>query len=89
MKLILCPHCQDVFKLAYKIRSCECGQSSGKYLEDGLNAEIYGESIPLGFANSSLADAIEKRPKRGDGRRFIAFVIPKECPTIKKRKGVT
>lgn len=85
MKLILCPECHDVFKLDYKPRECKCGACKGHYYEDGLTAEYSGPAIPLGFANSSLADAIKKQPKRGQGKEFIAFVIPKSCPTFRKK----
>lgn len=84
MKLIFCPNCQDVLKFDYKSRQCKCGRSGGKYLEDGLHAEIYGLTIPLGLANSTLVKALDNRPEDGMGKKFTAFVIPKECPTIKK-----
>jgi hypothetical protein len=83
MKLIFCPHCQDVVKLALTTRTCECGMAGGRYLDDALHAEVWGSAIPLGFANSSLASALLVRPDRGMGREFTAFVIPYECPTVK------
>lgn len=85
MKLIFCPECQDVVKLAMSERRCECGASSGRYLEDALHAEIAGAAIPLGFANSTLARALQERPASGLGSTFEAFVIPHECPTVRKR----
>ena len=83
MKLLYCPRCEDVIKLTQNVRYCECKKSSGKYLFDGLNAEVYGEAVPLGFANSSFTSALRERPKSGDGRRFEAFVIPLNCGTVK------
>lgn len=50
MKLILCPHCHDVIKLAKTVRFCECKKSGGQY----------------------------------KGEEFIAFVIPHNCPTMKR-----
>ena len=81
MKLLYCPKCDDVFKLAYAKRSCKCGKVSGKYLLDGLQA-VYTGGVPLGFANSSLLIAIKNQRPGGLGREFIAFVIPKNCATM-------
>jgi hypothetical protein len=83
MKLIFCPFCEDVRKLAYTPRTCVCGQSWGYYYEDGLHAVIGGKAIPLGFNNASLADALRNRPEGGMGERFEAFVIPEHTERIK------
>ena len=82
MKLLFCPLCQDVVKLQQITRQCLCGKSEGYYLPDGDHAVIKGQGIPLGFANSSLVNALESRPVTGKGSLFTAFVIPKSCPTI-------
>lgn len=82
MKLIFCPECQDVVKLAMTERRCECGLVAGRYT-DNLNAEINEAAIPLGIANSSLVGALRLRPDEGMGMEFTAFVIPRACPTIK------
>ena len=87
MKLILCPHCQDVRKLDAELTICRCGKSCGKYLND-LDAVYGGSAIPLGFENSSLVSAIRHQPKQGMGERFTAFVIPKECPTYEKAQNL-
>ncbi len=52
-------------------------------MEDGYHAEYLEGSIPLGFNNFSLGPAIKKQPESGMGERFEAFVIPKQCPTMK------
>lgn len=84
MKLLLCKSCQDVIKLTYTSRTCECGKAGGRYLND-LDAEYFGSSaVPIGFANGSLVDAVFKQPEKGMGQTFTAFVIPKECPTFVK-----
>lgn len=86
MKLIFCPLCQDVVKLRLQEkRTCVCGSSWGQYT-DFLHATIGGEAIPIGFANSSFVRALSERPDSGWGRNFEAFVIPKECDTIKIEK---
>ena len=83
MKLILCKNCSDVFKLSQMMRSCKCGMAKGRYLND-IDAEYSGPSaVPLGFSNSTLVRAIDNQPEDGLGSEFIAFVIPKECPTMK------
>ncbi|MDD5358264.1 MAG: hypothetical protein PHX80_03905 [Candidatus Nanoarchaeia archaeon] len=80
MKLLYCPKCADIIRLMLEPKKCQCGYSSGKYI-DYQNAEITN-GIPIGFNNASLAHALNNRPETGDGFRFEAFVIPKKCPTI-------
>ena len=82
MKLIFCPKCQDVIKLISKMRFCDCKQSSGIVEKDGLNAKIFGESVPLGFQNTSFLTALNSRGDSRWGNTFTAFVIPYNCPTI-------
>lgn len=82
MKLLLCPECKDVRKLLFTKTQCECGLSWGQY-QDNLNASIGGKAIPLGFANSTLVEAVRSRPDTGDGVPFVAFVIPRSVPTIR------
>lgn len=85
MKLIYCPSCHDVLKLkVMEERRCECEKSYGWYHENGASAEIGGDAISLGIANRSFVRAVAKRPKRGEGSRFDAFVIPVECDTIER-----
>lgn len=81
MKLLFCPHCQDVLKLQVEKRVCQCGKSWGHYTGE-LHATIGGSAVPLGFDNRSLSDAMEQRPAEGLGSTFAAFVIPKACPTV-------
>lgn len=86
MKLLLCKSCSDVIALGIgKFRKCECGLSSGRYLDDNYNAEIKGEdAIAICFLNSTLAYAVNHRPESGErGIEFIAFVAAKDHPTIK------
>ena len=102
MKLLLCVHCSDVVSLrADTISHCFCGKSSGYYQPDGLNAVIKGTAkdkvFCLGFANSSLVEALRTQIAAGDktnhiwyggkmtvpGRDFSAFIIPYCAPTVK------
>jgi len=49
---------------------------------DDLQA-VYSGGIPLGFNNFTFLPALHGQPEKGLGRRFEAFVIPKQCPTFK------
>jgi len=82
IKLIYCPHCQDIRKLTHLLTTCQCGRSYGQYHSDELNAYYGGIAVPLGIANSSFVDALKNQPPEGMGKRFEAFVIPKKCPTF-------
>lgn len=88
MKLFFCPCCKDLLALRKHYRTCECGKSGGKYL-DNRNAEISGEAIPIGIHNQSLGTAIGLQPLKGWGKRLDAFIIPKICPTICRDIGST
>lgn len=89
MKLLFCPHCHDVQKLLVETtRGCQCGKSWGRYT-DNLNAVYGGDAVMLGFANSSLAHALNAQRQVGDpadgwGRKFEAFIIPESAPTVKR-----
>lgn len=86
MKLVLCRYCCDVFKLAQAGRRCECGKSSGRYMPDGLHAEIHGKgAVALGLGNMSLSLALLNR--RGSmALDFKAFVIPERSATIRRSR---
>lgn len=85
MKLIICRCCFDVVKGDTDAdRTCKCGESGIRYL-NRIDAVYWGDAAtPLGFANSSLADALLDQPEAGMGQEFTAFVIPVKCPTFKK-----
>lgn len=82
MKLIFCDICDDVFKLTKDIRYCQCKRCSGRYIDD-INAE-YTNGIPIGFDNFSLGAAVQAQPIAGLGKKFEAFVIPKNVKTMTK-----
>lgn len=86
MKLIYCPRCHDVRKLQFGGVACLCGRSQGCYHEDGLNATITGDAIPIGIHGSSFVAALANRPEEGMGEEFVAFVIQKKCPTVTENK---
>jgi len=82
MKLLYCQNCHDVFNLSLEVKTCQCGQSVGKYT-DRINAIYQGNCVPIGFHNAFLTNAIKNQPKSGKGKDFTAFVIPKQCDTMK------
>ncbi len=91
MKLLLCRHCGDVFALMRQTRSCKCHGVEGRYI-DNINAEYSGEgAVVLGFSNFSLVQAIKEQDLHGNradglGRRFEAFIIPTNAPTVRERQ---
>lgn len=87
MKLILCSYCYDVVSLLSKSRTCDCGGSWGRYLEDNLHAEIGGGAVPLGFSNPDFRRAVRNQPESGEGEYFTAFVIPRVCDTVRVLGG--
>lgn len=86
MKLVLCTKCQDVIRLMQdEERSCKCGKCSGQYI-DNLYAWYKGKyAIPIGFANSSLVNAVRNQPQTTWGKEFTAFVIQRECSTFENK----
>lgn len=87
MKLLFCKKCEDLFTLRrFFARSCQCGATKGQYT-NLTDAWYEGEhAIPVGFVNADFARAVRNRPASGSGERFEAFVIPIECPTMKRTK---
>jgi hypothetical protein len=88
MKLIFCPHCQDVRRLAQAFVNCDCGSSGGLYLTDGKRALISGDAIPFGFDNEHLIAALgaSMRNNMADkgSKAFSAFAISLPCSTIRR-----
>jgi hypothetical protein len=82
MKLIYCPICNDVFNLTYTSKACLCKKSFG-YYKDNINAVISKTAIPIGFTNISFLSALKSRPEAELGCEFKAFVMPKQCNSIK------
>ena len=85
MKLILCDNCGDIFNLTFRRKECSCGKGFGNYLEDGITVEISKSSIPLGFANSSIKEALAKRIflMENSSSEFTAFVISDRAESIR------
>ena len=59
MKLMLCRHCGDVVKMRAEARTCICGRSKGRYLEDNATVEQTEGSLSLALHNYDLRTAVE------------------------------
>lgn len=85
MKLLHCLQCRDTRKLHMEEVACRCGACKGRYLEDGLHAEVSGPAVTLGIANDSLNTAIRMerdRPQKALGYPITAFVIPEASDRV-------
>jgi len=83
MKLLICKECTDVFGLTFTDKRCECGKTTGKYINN-INATYSGPGIPIGFNNNTLIKSVQEFEKSGKGIDFTAFVIGKESKTFIK-----
>lgn len=83
MKLLRCTECLDVFNLTMQEKACSCGKTKGKYI-DNLYAQYSGPCAPIGFDNNTFYNAIRNQSQEGSGVEFLAFIIPKECPTMER-----
>ena len=88
MKLLFCMACQDLFKLRqHRFKSCQCGKSKGKYLDE-LNAIYKGEyAVPIGIDNMSFCKSLQKLAgsQKEIGSDFKAFTINKFCKTYVRK----
>lgn len=100
MKLLFCSKCNQVFSLAHEYTECKGNHCGGQYI-DNINAKVWGDpasSFVLGFANSSIVDALRSQLHKGDlpadfyyagkmtprGREFTAFVIPNAADSVER-----
>lgn len=92
MKLLMCPTCLDIFNLTLETKTCVCGQSYGKYVND-LDVEISEIAIPIAFSSTSFDEAlyrqrIENKYAKDDtcckGQEFTAFFIPEWAKSIRR-----
>jgi len=85
MKFIFCPNCNHFLQLEVNnLTTCNCGESMGMYQGDGINTVYWGSAIPIGVNNHSFVQVLTRQPKQGQGKKFEAFVISKNCPTFKR-----
>jgi len=94
MKLFLCRKCQDVVRCFEEERKCKCGECTGKYLGNGLDAVFSGENcVPIGMDGNGIVKAIKMadienkyqiEPTTCKGVDFKTFVILDCATTITK-----
>lgn len=88
MKLLLCRECGDVIKLQPGTpRSCLCGKSAGRYLDDLSTVEQTEGSISIALHNHDLRDAVEAFDDSPDAWAPLmvlrAYVNPRSEPDVK------
>ena len=72
MKLLFCPHCNDIQKLTRKeVRRCKCGKAYGRGLPDGSHVWVNEGTLVIGIANDDLLYAAGQRLAGGDAEIFI------------------
>ena len=94
MKILWCKKCRSMFNLHSESKSCECGKSHGRYIDD-INAIYTGKyAILLGIDNHSFFARL--LPKchvphniiydewHGKGNIQCWIIDKKTCTTIKK-----
>lgn len=93
MKLLLCLYCTDIRKMTRTLRSCECGRSAARYLDDSWHAEVWGPHARVVLMyNGTVLDAIQaaehdptEREERDDvmkGCRITAALATPSHPRI-------
>lgn len=87
MKLLLCRSCTDVVRAeVVDWRSCRCGLSSIRYLEDGHHAEVKGvHAEVIGILNGSLVQALRSDLDAPTGPEIAAFVFSHRYERITRR----
>lgn len=83
MKLLFCPKCWDVKKLAFEERRCACGESYGRYI-DRRRAVIGGEAVLLGINNFSLRVALGVCIASGARMALEAWMFEAEHPNYER-----
>lgn len=58
MKLLMCCMCNSIFNLSRTLKTCECGEVKGMYV-DNLHAVTNGKGVTLAIGNGSLFTAID------------------------------
>ena len=88
MILLYCPECRDMLKVSKtELRSCYCGNSSGRYDIDGSSVVLFGEAIPIRISESSFSEAIAYRIIKGKEKKFNAYVAATDYKGIKLKSN--
>lgn len=87
MKLLLCLSCGDVVKMHPTPRSCACGASSGRYLDDLSTVEQTEGSVSIALHNHDLRAALDAYGESPDAWHplmvFRAYVNPRSEPDVR------
>lgn len=86
MKLVQCNECGDMFNLRMEDKSCSCGKTTGRYV-DNSHAVVTGPHMAIAIGNGSYHDAVRAAPKeqsdwRYDSRRPRVLELFKELTTL-------
>jgi hypothetical protein len=84
MKLLLCPECHDVIALSqFESRACACGESCGKYQDDGVQADVYGPALVIGLENQMINRVLTLHSHTPDENLTIAaWVMGEKTPNV-------
>ena len=95
MKLLYCKNCQSIFNLSFKIKTCECKQTKGKYINNSEAVYCGQYAKPMGLNNRDMAIELEKTTskhiallKEMKGKYIQCWFIRKDdcCSTFIKVK---
>jgi hypothetical protein len=84
MKLIFCQNCLTLTALRRSdtFVRCACGQSKGRYLEDGLHAIVRGDPVVIGINSNDLLRAVREHPHP---ILIEAWVIPVDSERVERK----
>jgi hypothetical protein len=91
MKLFYCDVCGDFIRLAYEIKSCQCGRCIAHYLQDGTTMEWNGIGIPLFLSNKEWIKASSawlREPNTQMNREAPFGTIPRGYKGIRINEGL-
>jgi hypothetical protein len=87
MKLLCCMYCEDVFKLSFKPRKCDCGRVAGYYLNN-MEAVVSPDAVSIAIGNGSfliaqgqLQSSVNAKLNREEWQlvgKIMAWVRPNE-----------
>ncbi len=82
MKLILCPHCNDLFRMYLETRTCKCGSSFGKH----INADdviVSKDAIIIKMENQDI-DECKIKCSKDEIIGIRTWKIQNRCRKIKR-----
>lgn len=85
MKLLYCRECDDVVRLLDDERTCMCGATKGRYLDE-KNAVFSGPAEPFAISNSQFAVAVQLRKEHGI-LPFGAWTTPIQAENFRSIDG--